>query len=84
MKKMVFYFILFYFISINLYSNINKDLIKAVKDGNFEIVKELIKDGANPKAKDDNGYDAITWAQVYDRNDIYNYLVSLNNNDEFK
>ncbi len=40
----------------------NENLITAAKEGNNEKVIELLKSGADPKAKDNNGDTALHWA----------------------
>ncbi len=52
-------------------------LMHAVKNGKLDMVKALIKKGANKFAKNDKNLTALDYATRYKRNDIKTYLESL-------
>lgn len=56
--------------------NENHPLIVAASAGNFEVVKFLIKNGANPYLEDSRGTTIATYANIYDCNMMKEYLKS--------
>ena len=51
-------------------------LIVATKNGNFDVVKILLDNGADIDAKDDEGKTALDWSKEKGNNDIFNILSS--------
>ncbi len=55
-------------------SDIDEKLVMAVIDNDIEYVKQLVKQGANPKSKNDAGYSAEDFARGHGLSDIYDYF----------
>ena len=81
--KRLFFLSLFlcFIINTHIFSNtdMDKKLITAVKNGNLKEVTQLINKGANYKIKID-GSNAIEWAMIYKKDEIFEYLLSLDEN----
>lgn len=50
-------------------------LIAATKNGHVDIVKFLLRAGANPLVKDNNGYGAMQWAAILGHSDIVKCII---------
>ena len=62
-SKALFAFVLMTAISMNTATGNQSDqLAAAAKDGNFELVKQLIEQGADVNAKGNYGIHALIWA----------------------
>ena len=55
---------------------LNKSFLAAVKNNDFETVKECLQDGADINATDENGHTAIFEAARYDLDNILTYLIA--------
>jgi len=75
MKKAL---ILFFILSINLHvfsQTIDAQLVQAAYDGNEASVIDLLNQGANPNALDNNGYPALIYACAYGYEGIVEALL---------
>lgn len=64
-------------ITPNLSPSIDEKLISAVIDNNIEQVKELISQGANPRAKINGGYTAEDYARGRSLDAISDYFKEI-------
>ena len=54
---------------------LSEQLIAAASEGNFEKVKELVKQGADVNAVDEDGYTALMYTAGHGNLDIVKYLI---------
>ena len=59
-------------------SQLNKDLVKAIQNGELKTVKELVSKGANVNNRDEKGLTPLFYAIRNQHLDIVKYLVSKN------
>lgn len=72
-----------YYISICSYIHPSKTLVIHTSIyGNLDILKLLIKNGADYKEKDNTGLDALYYAKIYNNKDIVAYLKELGLKDD--
>ncbi|RMD45923.1 MAG: ankyrin repeat domain-containing protein [Aquificota bacterium] len=65
-------------------TDINIQLIEAVKSGNIDRVRLLIAKGADINAKDERGGTPLHWAAYYNRKEIAKLLLMQGANPEIK
>jgi len=75
MKRLFFIFFIFVFACSKNPTDINSQLIQAVKDGNLDHVKILIAKGADLNTTDDKGGTPLHWAAYYGRKEIAEFLI---------
>ena len=65
-------------ILIHSFGDINNDLINAAKGGDIELVKEIIKQGADVNAKNIKGDTSLIYASMNGHEEIVKYLIYKN------
>lgn len=81
MKKHIFLlFTLIILTTTTFAQSINDQLVQAAYDGNEAKVKELLKKGAKPNSKDDNGYTALIYSCAYGYEGITKALIDAGAN----
>lgn len=64
---------------INGFNSIFNPLIKAIDGNNLQIVKYLVKNGANIYEIDNYGKNALDYSKKHGRSKIYDYLINEHN-----
>ncbi len=85
MRRFFILFLGLFLFSCQQYStDINIQLIEAVKSGNIDRVRLLIAKGADINAKDERGGTPLHWAAYYNRKKIAELLLMQGANPEEK
>ena len=75
MRKQILFFLLL-MISFPIHAKSNLDMIEASKQGNIEIVKALLKEGADVNIVDDTGRSSLIYAAENGHIEIVTFLLN--------